>query len=161
MFDDRQHSESGSSTCRWGRKKRGPQSLGRSRGGFSTKIHAAVDALGNPVRLLLSPGQSSDIGQAKALIEGFDFDFLLGDKGYDSKDLEAKVSEKQAVTCIPSRKNCIIQRDYDQHLYKDRNLVERFFNLIKHFRRVATRYEKTDQNYLAMAHFASVVILLR
>ena len=62
-------------------KKGGPQSLGRSRGGFSTKIHAAVDALGNPVRLLLSPGQSSDIGQAEALIEGFDFDFLLGDKG--------------------------------------------------------------------------------
>lgn len=113
------------------------------------------------MRLLLSAGQCSDIGQAEALIAGFDFEFLLGDKGYDSKDLEAKVSEKKASTCIPSRKNCIIQRDYDQHLYKDRNLVERFFNLLKHFRRVATRYEKTVQNYLAMAHFASAIILLR
>lgn len=117
--------------------------------------------MGNPVRLLLSAGQCSDIGQAEALIEGFDFKYLLGDKGYDAKNLEDKVTEKQAIACIPSRKNCKIQRDYDQHLYKDRNLVERFFNLIKHFRRIATRYEKTDQNYLAMAHFASAIILLR
>lgn len=120
-----------------------------------------MDALGNPIKLLLSAGQKSDIGQAEVLIEGLNFEVLLGDKGYDSKKLVDKVAEKSATVCIPSRKNCKIQRDYDKHLYKERNLVERFFNLLKHFRRIATRYEKTDQNYLAMAQFASVIILLR
>ena len=117
--------------------------------------------MGNPVRLLLSAGEKSDIAQAENLIEGFKFEILLADKGYDSQKLAAKVTEKEATVCIPSRKNCKIQRDYDRHVYKERNLVERFFNLLKHFRRIATRYEKTDQNYLAMAHFASCLILLR
>jgi len=157
----RQYSEPSPSTLSRSKKRGAEQAIGRSRGGLTTKIHAAVDALGNPVRLLLSAGQKSDIGQSIALIEGFDFQVLLGDKGYDAQSLEDKVVEKQAVACIPSRKNCKVQRDYDKHLYKERNLVERFFNLLKHFRRIATRYEKTDRNYLAMAHFASAIILLR
>lgn len=117
--------------------------------------------MGNPVKLLLSAGQKSDIGQAEALIESFDFEVLLADKGYDAKSLQASAEAKGATACIPSRKCCLVQREYDKHLYQERNLVERFFNLLKHFRRVATRYEKTAQNYLAMAHFASAIILLR
>lgn len=117
--------------------------------------------MGNPVKLLLTAGQKSDIGQAEALIAPFTFEVLLGDKGYDAKSLEAFAHAKGATACIPSRKCCLVQREYDPHVYKERNLVERFFNLLKHFRRVATRYEKTAQNYLAMAHFASVMILLR
>lgn len=120
-----------------------------------------MDSLGNPVKLILSAGQKSDIGQAEALIEEFNFEVLLADKGYDCKHFEGQIEEKEATACIPSRKNCKIQRDYDKHLYKERNLVERFFNLLKHFRRIATRYEKTARNYLAMAHFASAIILLR
>lgn len=117
--------------------------------------------MGNPVKLLLSAGQITDIGQAEILIDGFSFEVLLADKGYDCKRFADLVEERDADVCIPSRKNCKVQRDYDRHLYKERNLVERFFNLLKQFRRIATRYEKTAGNYLAMAHFASAIILLR
>lgn len=84
----------------------------------------------------------------------YNLEVLLADKGYDCKRFADQIEERGANVCIPSRKNCKVQRDYDRHLYKERNLVERFFNLLKQFRRIATRYEKTAGNYLAMAHFA-------
>ena len=105
------------------------EQLGRSRGGFSTKVHVAVDALGNPVRLILSEGQVADITGAARLIEGLDFEALIADKGYDADWL--------------------------------RNLVERFTGWAKHFRRVATRYEKTARNFLSFWTFAAVINLLK
>lgn len=120
-----------------------------------------VDALGNPVRVRLTPGQVSDISQAAALLEGLDFQAAIADKGYDSNHLVEAITGRSAQAVIPPRKNRKIQRWYDTHLYKIRNLVERFFNRIKHFRRVATRYEKTDRNYLAFWHFACMTVLLR
>ena len=139
------------------------EALGRSRGGFSTKIHAVVDALGNPLALALTPGQAGDCPQAERLIEPYQSDevrAVLADKGYDSQALVDRIESFEAEAVIPSRKTNKPQRQIDPELYKERNQVERFFNRIKHFRRVATRYEKTGRNYRAMLHLVSTMVLL-
>jgi len=117
--------------------------------------------LGNPVRVILSPGQKADVSYGEALLEGFDFDAAIADKGYDSDKLVTAIEETGAIAVIPPKKNRKEPRWYDKHLYKVRNLVERFIGRVKHFRRVATRYEKKDANYLAFWHFASITVLLR
>ena len=101
--------------------------MGKSRGGLSTKIHAAVDALGNPVRLLLTAGQASEYGQSKALIEGWVADYVLADKGYDSDEFIEAIEWSGAIAVIPPRCHRQAQREYERELYKERNLVERFF----------------------------------
>jgi transposase len=136
------------------------QALGRSRGGFSTKLHAVVNGLGMPVEFKLTPGQAADITQAESLLEGYDFDAVLGDKGFDSKKLIDYIEERGAEAVIPPRSNLKDQRAFDRHLYKERNLVERFINRIKQFRRVATRYEKTARNFLAFVEVAAITVLL-
>jgi len=112
------------------------------------------------VRLLLTADQSSEYGQANALIEGFNVDFVLADKGYDSNDFIEKIEVIGAVPVIPPRCNRNEMREYDHHLYKERNLVERLFQKLKQFRRIATRYERLAQNYLSMLHLASALIWL-
>ena len=141
-------------------KKNGPQAVGRSRGGLTTKVHAATDALGNPVRWLLTPGQESDISQAPALLEGFSPERVIADKGYDADSFIDKIRSLGAEPVIPPRSNRVEQREYDRHWYKNRNLVERFFNRIKQFRRIATRYEKLDRNFMAMIDIACICIWL-
>ncbi len=136
------------------------EALGRSRGGFSTKLHAAVDALGNPLRLLVTAGQCAEITQAEALLAGYQAEAVIADKGYDSDALVLKIEDSGSVVVIPPRRNRKVQRDYDANLYADGNKVERFFNRLKHYRRVATRYEKTARNYLAFVQVASIVTLL-
>lgn len=135
--------------CRSAHLKRGAdaQGLGRSRGGLSTKIHAATDALGNPVRLLFGPGQRNDITLAHDLIKGFEPEVVIADKGYDANHLRKAVLKTKAAPVIPSKSNRRIQIAYDKALYKERNLIERFFNKLKQFRRVATRYDKLLANY--------------
>lgn len=128
---------------------------------MTTKIHVAVDALGNPQKIMLTAGQRADVSQGEALTSNFDFAVLIADRAYNSQEIEKMVLAKKASFCCPSKNNSLQIRDYDKHIYKDRNLVERFFNLLKHFRRIATRYEKTARNYLAMIHFAASIILLR
>ena len=137
------------------------EALGRSRGGFSTKIHVVVDALGNPIRVLLSPGQAADITFAKELIDGLKGKAMIGDKGYDSDDFIDAIKASGAEAVIPPRGNRIEQREYDKHVYKVRNLVERFFNQLKQLRRVATRYEKTATSFLAMVQLGAAMILLK
>ena len=134
--------------------------MGKSRGGLSTKIHAAVDALGNPIRLLLTPGQSSEYGQAEALIEGFTPDAVLADKGYDSDAFVELIQRNGAKAVIPSRGNRLKPRKLDRHTYKARNLVERFFQKLKQYRRIATRYKRLARNYQSMLSLVSVVIWL-
>ncbi|GAB0056883.1 IS5 family transposase ISNGR9 [Candidatus Magnetaquicoccaceae bacterium FCR-1] len=136
-----------------GLKKNGPQAIGRSRGGLTTKIHAAVDALGNPLKYLLTGGQEADITQAHALIEGLDPELVIADKGYDANHFVETIEARGAEPVIPPRSNRLTPREYDKYWYKDRNLVERFFNRIKQFRRVATRYEKLDKCFGAMIGF--------
>ncbi len=137
----------------WRQKKEDHQAIGRSRGGWTSKIHAVVDALGNPVRWLVTGGEVADITQAKPLLEGIKTDAVLADKGYDTNDLIDSIQASGAMAVIPPKRNRLVQRSYDRHLYKDRNLVERFFNRIKQFRRIATRYEKLARNYLNILAF--------
>ncbi len=137
------------------------QALGRSRGGFSTKIHIAVDALGNPLRLILTGGQRNDCTQAEALIDGFETDFILADKGYDTDPIRAIISQKEAVAVIPSKANRTEPLAYDKHLYKDRHLVECFINKIKHFRRVFSRFDKLASRYFGFLSFTSALVCLR
>jgi len=120
-----------------------------------------VDALGNPVRFILTAGQAHDIGQAEELISGFSFENLLADKGYDSDHFRARIAEAEAQAVIPSRRSRSQAIPYDKVLYAERNLVERFINKIKHFRRIATRYEKTVLSFASMLFLVGAMIWLR
>ncbi len=135
--------------------------MGRSRGGLSTKIHAASDALGNPVRLIGSPGQRNDIAFAHDLVDGFVADATIADKGYDADHLCATIAETGAQIVIPPKRNRKVQRAYDADLYKERNLIERFFNKLKQFRRVATRYDKLLVNFMGFVKLAAIAIWLK
>ena len=99
--------------------------------------------------------------QAKALIEGLPFEVVIGDKGYDSKEVVAAVEDRGGEVVIPSRKNAAEPRETDWSRYKDRNVVERFWSKVKQYRRVATRFEKKARNFLAFVHVASIMILLK
>ncbi len=101
------------------------------------------------------------MGQAEALIAGQDPGAVIADKAYDSDALVRSIEGGGAEAVIPPKKNRGVERSYDKHLYKERNKVERFINLIKQYRRVATRYEKTARNFLAFVHVAAVMVLLR
>ena len=130
-------------------------------GGFSTKIHILVDALGNPVEVILTGGQQADVTQAEPLMLGHQADAVIADKAYDSDAVVDAAKRQGAEAVIPSKKNRKVPRDYDKHLYKERKKVEWFINLIKQYRRVATRYEKTARNLLGFVHVTSIMVLLR
>ena len=124
--------------------------MGRSRGGLTSKIHALVDAEGRPVTLRLTAGQVADCREAEALIDTLgEGDILLADKGYDSDAIRAKAKQRKAWANIPPKANRKATFAFSAWLYRQRNLVERFFNRIKHFRGIATRYDKDPANYLA------------
>lgn len=128
---------------------------------MSTKIHAASDALGNPVRLIGSPGQRNDIAFAHELIEGLNAGATIADKGYDADHLHDSITETGAEVVIPPKRNRKVQRHYDADLYKERNIIERFFNKLKQFRRVATRYDKLLANYMGFVKLAAIAIWLK
>ena len=127
---------------------------------MSTKIHAVVDALGNPLRWILTGGEVADITQAHTLIEGLHPQAVVGDKGYDADALVTLIKGVGAQAVIPPRSHRTEQRAYDRHVYKDRNLVERFFNRLKQFRRIATRYEKLANNFIALLNLVCAYIWL-
>ena len=127
---------------------------------MSTKIHAAGDALGNPVRLIGSPGQRNDIAFAHELIDGFEADVTIADKGYDADHLCDRIAETGSQVVIPPKRNRTVQRASDADLYKERNIVERFFNRLKQFRRVATRYDKLLANFMGFVKLAAIAIWL-
>ena len=150
--------------CGWSLKKNGGaenQALGRSRGGFSTKIHITVDGLGNPLRMHLTPGQRNDIVEAEALILGYNTTYVIGDKGYDSDDFIDVIEANGATAVIPPRRNRVDQRTYDKHLYKERHLVECFINKMKWYRRIFSRFEKLATRYFGFLSFVSTLIWLR
>ena len=131
------------------------QAIGRSRGGLTTKIVALVDALGNLTRFLLLPGQRHDSIGVAPLIEGIDFEALLADKAFDidwiRAELDGRSAKADRVRSIPC----------DFAMYKWRHLVENFFCELKQFRRIATRYEKTDTSFAAMIHLAGCRLALK
>jgi putative transposase len=128
---------------------------------LSTKLHAATDALGNPVRLLAGPGQENDITRAHDLVDGLAPDAVIADRGYDADHLHGAILKVGAEPVIPPRRHRRTPRAYDKALYRERNLIERFFNKLKQFRRVATRYDKLLANFLGFAKLAAIAILLR
>ena len=135
--------------------------MGRSRGGLSTKIHAACDSRGNPLRFILTAGPCADYDSALALLEGLPAEAVIADKGYDANFIVEAVREKGAKAVIPPRRHRKTPRPYDKHLYQERNLIERMFNQLKGFRRVATRYDKTALSFLSFVHLAGIYLWLK
>ena len=122
--------------------------------------------MGNPLRFLLTPGQRNDITQAGGLLGGYEAEAVIADRGYDADWLVEQIEAAGAEPVIPPKANRTEQRAYDANLYADRNgrtvhgPIERLFNRLKHYRRVATRYEKLGRNYLAFVHLAAAMTLL-
>lgn len=119
-----------------------------------------MDALGNPVTLMLTPGQAHDLACAEPLIDNADPDALIGDKAYDADAFVDTLAERGITPVIPPKANRKTPRECDFALYCERNLVERFFNKLKHFRAIATRYDKLAGNFLAGVQLAAAMILL-
>jgi transposase len=136
--------------------------MGRSRGGLTTKIHALVDANGLPVALKLTEGQAHDGRSAEGMLEGLTAgQVLLADRAYDSDQLRRTMAARGAWANVKPLARRIDKPAFSSFLYRYRNLVERFFNKLKHFRAVATRYEKHAANYLALVKLAATRIWLR
>lgn len=118
------------------------------------------DALGLPVKFILTPGQASDFKQAIPLLKNERPDYVLADKGYDSDEIIDYIKQINAIPIIPPRSNRLMQRDYDKIIYKERNLIERLFNRLKQFRKIATRFEKIQINFESLIYLASAYLWL-
>ena len=119
-----------------------------------------VDALGNPVALSLTPGQAADITQAAPLLDAIQPSAFIGDKGYDSDALVEKLEKRGITPVIPPKANRKEQRETDFALYRERNLVERFFNTLKKYRGIATRYDKLANTFLTGVLLVCVILWL-
>ena len=144
------------------RAERGIQqnALGRSRGGFSTKVHAIVDAKGRPLHVALTPGERHEMIAARELLDFANGDALIGDTAYDSNEFRAEVKARDIKPVIhskPERKRAL---PLDRKLYGQRYVIEVCFHSLKRFRAIATRFEKTARNYLALIHVACVNLWL-
>ena len=137
--------------------------IGVSHGGKTTKIHAVVDALGNPAHFLLTGGNIFDASVAVDLLSEVKISGsnILGDKAYGTNSIRTYITEQRASYTIPPKSNVIEPWFCDFYTYKERHLIECFFNKLKVFRRVATRYDKLAVSFLAFVHLASIWILLK
>ena len=136
--------------------------MGRSRGGLTTKIHAVVDANGLPIAIKLTEGQAHDGRSAADMLDGVVAgQILLADRAYDSNALREALQARGAWANIKPVAHRLDPPPFSPYLYRYRNLVERFFNKIKHYRAVATRYDKRAANYLAAVKLAAIRIWLR
>lgn len=144
-------------------KKTAEKAIGVSRGGRNTKIHAAVDGLGNPLAFLLSSGNDHDSIHAIPLLEQLNISGsnILGDKAYGAKAIREYIMSQNADYTIPPKSNELTPWPVDYHTYKERHLVECFFQKLKWFRRIFTRYDKLDSSFLAFVHIGAISILLK
>jgi transposase len=128
---------------------------------LTTKIHSLVDALGNPLAFLLTPGQAHDLEGADVLLPQMQANTLLGDKAFDADQrvIEPLLAAGKTPV-IPSKSNRKAPRILDKELYKARHLIENFYCKLKQYRAIATRYDKTARNFLATIHLAAAVIWL-
>jgi len=133
------------------------QGIGRSRGGRGSKVHAAVDATGRPLRIEITGAQTHD---SKAFDTFLDWDIppaaIVADKAYGSAAIRQAIADEGALAVIPSKSNAKVQIPHDQAIYAMRNLVERFFCRMKDMRRLTTRYEKLKRNFLSMVHIFAI-----
>lgn len=132
------------------RKAEGDQAIGRSRGGPTTKIHAVAEAFGRLVHFLLTGGNVNDCTQGSKLLETVPAENVLGDKAYDTNEIVETVEGNGGNAVIPSKSNRKVIRPLDTERYKNRQKIERLFCWLKHFRRIATRYEKLSRRFANM-----------
>ncbi len=109
----------------------------------------------------MTAANESDIAQAEALLADHTPEVVIADKGYDKKALVDRIESRGAEAVIPTQKNRKEQREVDEHLYAERNVCERFWNKVKQYRRVATRYEKKAANFLAFVKVAAIMVMLK
>ena len=128
---------------------------------MTTKIHMLADALGRPLRFIITAGQVGDVTTAPALIEGQAGGAVLADKAYDSNAFRNQVAGIGAMAVIPSNRTRKILIPHDTIAYKRRNCIERCFNRLKHFRRFATRYDRRTTHFSGFVHLAAAMIWLR
>lgn len=149
------------------------EALGRSKGGFSTKIHIQAEGMGKPMQFVLTQGQRSDVKGFSTLNTALKVKrsgrgkpkqrprYLIGDKGYDAQMIRRTLRRQHTTPVIPKRKNAKHKPRFNRGLYRERNRIERLINRLKQFRRVATRYEKRAENYLTMLMIAAILIWLK
>ncbi|TPE47334.1 IS5 family transposase [Amaricoccus solimangrovi] len=135
--------------------------MGKSRGGWTTKILALTDALGNLVRFELLPGQRYDTVGVAPLIEGIAFEGLIADKAFDANWIIAELDARGAQVVISQRPHRLEPRQIDTEIYKWRHLIENFFGKLKEFKRIALRACKTDESFAAMIYVAATIIASR
>jgi transposase len=143
---------------RQAQRGQGPEALGRSRGGFSTKIHVAVNGERQPAKLHLLEGERHDVTCAEVLLDGLEPEFVVGDRRYDSDPLRHRIRSVGPKPVIPSRRTRRTRR-HNRQRHKRRNVVERFINRIKNRRRMATRYDKLAATFLGFVQVASILTL--
>jgi transposase len=136
------------------------EALGRSRGGFTTKLHALVTERGRLVRYVLTGGERNDVTQARSLVDSREGVSVVGDRAYDCDAFVAHVKSLGMHVVVPSRKTRRRPRRLDSARYEQRNVIERWFGRIKAFRPVATRYDKTSRSYAGFVATAAVIVLL-
>jgi len=120
-----------------------------------------TEALGQPLRFRLTAGQVHDVTQAEALLGEFIPEYLLGDRGYASAAFTTLLEARGIIPVIPPHPRSQTPQWYDRHLYKERHVIECFFNKIKHFRRIFTRFDKLAHRYLSFVYLVSTLIALR
>ena len=135
--------------------------MGRSRGGLTTKIHALTDALGRPLRFIVTGGEAHDSTTAAELLADQTTPAVIADKAYDNNALRGLIADLGAQAVIPSLGSRKVRIPHDAIAYKLRNRIERFFNKLKHFRRIATRYDRRAIHFLAALYLVSAVIWMR
>ena len=142
--------------------KTADKAVGRPSGGLNTKLHTIVDGLGNPVEFMLSAGNDHDSAHAVELLKKVEISgsTVLADPAYGAKTIRAYISEQGASYVIPPQSNVSDPWPVDWCLYKERHLVECFFQKLKWFRRIATRYDKLDASFLVCVYSAAIAILL-
>ena len=140
------------------KRERSAEAIGRSRGGWTTKVHALTDVVGRPYALMLTAGNVSDVKAAPALLERAGrMRYLLADKGYNADRLRRSIRDVSALPVIPGRRNRKHTICYDKQRYRTRHLIENAFCRLKDFRRVATRYDKLAANFLSGVALATAV----
>jgi transposase len=158
---DRLLSRARSPACGWWKKGGPDHAIGRSRGGLTSKIHVVVDGHGRAVRLAITQGQASDKATAPVLLDGLQAaSVVIADRGYDWQHLIDLVRQRGGEAHIPTQRDRKQQRAVHLDIYRKRNIVERFFCKLKHFRRIATRYDKLAASFLSFIHLACAFVWL-